>query len=119
MERVEGKEVAKRILQGLVAAARTVAFWTSGTEVLGGLLVSPGQGMDVGSGSGVGGREEPPGGASVAALIGTFHGQRELCCPRRLTCCDDRTVSVSFLASSCTIKGPLLSPWSCGLRVRR
>lgn len=60
MGRVEGKEVVKRILQGLVSAARILVFWTSGTfgPRVAGLSRTW---VGVGSVSGVGGRD---GGAS-------------------------------------------------------
>ena len=87
-------------MQGLVAAARTLAFRLSETEALGGLMSSSGLSRRWGWAwvldQGAGGKEAPLGGASASPSVRTFLLQRELCCQQRPTGCDDRTVSVSF-----------------------
>lgn len=72
----KGRKVAKRITQGLVAIAKTLAFCLSGTELGESCCLSvvfPGQGVGVGSGLRAGGREEPPGGVSRWSLCLTIN----------------------------------------------
>lgn len=111
-------------MQGLVAAVRTQAFCLSATEALGAKMSSSGLSRSGGwawsLNQGAGGREE---GRSLG-VDSLRHQQSELSCCKEKVVVSRGPLAVMTehslcpsLASSSTIKGPLLSPWTCGLRV--